>query len=65
MYKVGVNLKAGEYKLISTSNVSGYYCVFDSSRQEEIVLNGNFENQAYVTVKNGQYLELTRCKIAE
>jgi peptidoglycan hydrolase-like protein with peptidoglycan-binding domain len=64
MYKVGTNLKAGEYKLVTTSDFGGYYCIYASSRQDDIIANDNFENRAYVTVKKGQYLVLNRCRIA-
>ena len=66
MYKVGVNLKAGRIvSWSSTSTYGGYYCIYESSRQEEIVANNNFDNRAYVTVETGQYLELSRCEISE
>lgn len=65
MYKVGTNLGAGEYKLISTSDFGGYYCIYESSRQDNIIANDNFENRTYVTVQKGQYLVLSRCKISE
>ena len=65
MYKVGTNLSAGEYKLVSTSDYGGYYCIYESSRQDEIIANDNFENRTYVTVKRGQYLVLSRCKISQ
>ena len=63
MLKIGVNLDAGEYKL--SADDRGYYCIFDSSRHDNIIANDNFTGQAYVTVKDGQYLVLSRCTIAQ
>lgn len=62
MFKVGVHLKAGEYKLEATGS-SGYYCVYDDDRQDDIASNDNFTGTTYVTVRSGQYLELSRCRI--
>lgn len=65
MFKVGVHIPAGEYKLVSDSGTSGYYCIYPSSRQNDIISNDNFEGQNYVTVTDGQYLVLSRCRFAE
>ncbi len=64
MYRVGTDIEAGEYKLTSTDATwPGYYCVYDNvSASRNIQSNKNFDGNAYVTVKNGQYLELSRCK---
>lgn len=62
-FKVGTHLKAGEYKLESVGYSSGYYCVYGDNRQQNIINNDNFEGTAYVTVREGQYLLLSRCKI--
>lgn len=59
MFKVGTHLSAGEYKLVADGK--GYYCIYDSSTQQNIVSNNNFERNQYVTVSEGQYLELVRC----
>ena len=60
MFKVGLHIPAGEYKL-NSGNQKGYYCIYSDSRQDDIIANDNFEGQSYVTVNNGQYLELARC----
>lgn len=66
MLKIGVNLDAGEYKLESTDDeYYGYYCIYDSSRHENIIANDNFTGQTYVTVSDGQYLLLNRCTIVQ
>lgn len=62
--RVGTDILAGEYKLVINSDVNGYYCVYSSSDADaDIVTNDNFEGQTYVTVSDGQYLLLSRCKI--
>ena len=63
MFEVGKHIPSGEYKLIGTSDVKGYYCIYDDSRQDHIVANQNFNNSTYVTVSDGQYLLLDRCYI--
>ena len=60
MFRVGIDIPAGEYKV--TSDDRGYWCIYnDSVAPFDIVSNDNFEGSAYVTVKDGQYLELSRC----
>ncbi len=64
MFKIGEHLPAGEYKLRATGD-SGYYCVYNDSRHDDIETNDNFSGTAYVSVRNGQYLLLSRCEIDE
>ncbi len=64
MFLVGMHIPAGEYKLDSGGD-NGYYCIYSSSRQDDIVVNGIFEGQNYVSVSDGQYLVLSRCSIVE
>ena len=60
MYRVGIDIPAGEYKL--TSDNGGYYCVYPNSVPPfDIVDNDLFDTNTYVTVKDGQYLLLSRC----
>ncbi len=64
MFKVGIHLSAGEYKLVTTNgSESGYYCIYDDSGSRNIVINNIFDNSTYVTVEEGQYLLMTRCHI--
>ena len=65
MYKIGVNLPAGEYRLDATADRGGYYCIYPDSRQQDILSNDNFEGQAYVSVSDGQYLVLSNCIIGQ
>ena len=59
MYKVGVDIDAGEYKVTPDGN--GYYEVDSSSvgTLDVIVANENFSSDVYVTVSDGQYLKLS------
>lgn len=59
MYKVGVDIEAGEYKV--TPDGDGYYEVDSSSvgTLDVIVANENFSSDVYVTVADGQYLKLS------
>lgn len=65
MFKIGVFLPSGEYKLSADKNESGYYCIYADNRHDKIVSNDNFKGTSYVTVEEGQYLELSRCKIVQ
>ena len=60
MYRVGIDIPAGEYKL--TTDDSGYYCIYkDSVPPFDIVSNDLFDGSSYVTVKDGQYLMTSYC----
>lgn len=62
MYRVGIDIPAGEYRLECTSSYSGYVCVYPTSRSDRrIKTNDNFENNKYITVSEGEYLLLSRC----
>lgn len=63
MYKVGVDIPAGEYKVTQNKDAFldiGYVEVATDSTLtlESIVSNEVFENTTYITVKEGQYLSL-------
>lgn len=63
MLKVGYDIMPGEYKLIAASDTSGYYSIYNDSRQTDIIDNSLFKNSAWVTVNYGQYIVLSRCHI--
>lgn len=65
MLKVGYDIMPGEYKLVAASGTSGYYSIYNDSRQTNIVDNSLFKNSAWVTVKYGQYIILSRCHIQQ
>jgi len=58
---VGKHIQAGTYQVLSIDDTfGGYYCIYPDSRKETIVENDIFNNNAYVTVSNGQILCLSR-----
>ena len=59
---VGVHIVPGEYKLKATSD-RGYYCIYSDLRHDDIVANDNFENTSYITLSEGQYLQLSHAEI--
>lgn len=63
MYRVGVDIPAGEYKVsASSSSRSGYYAIYNTaSADRDIEDNELFSTSSYVTVTKGQYLELSAC----
>lgn len=62
VYKVGFDLDPGEYYLeVAAEGKKGYWAILDSSySDQDIISNENYENQTFVTVEEGQYLELSR-----
>jgi len=63
MYKVGIDLPAGEYKVESSN--AGYVEVSSNSSHtlDAIVTNDNFSGSKYITVQDGQYLKLVNAKL--
>lgn len=64
MYKVGVDLPAGEYKVESV-NAMGYIEVSANSSHtlDSISTNDNFEGSKYISVSDGQYLKASNVKV--
>lgn len=58
-YVVGKTLPAGEYRLKASG--SGYFCVYPDANKDDIVGNNNFGGADYVTVTDGQVLEMKNC----
>jgi hypothetical protein len=66
MYKVGRDIIAGEYKVVSDGGTSYLEVASDSSGAlESIVTNDNFTGEKYITIQDGQYIKLSRCHIVE
>lgn len=70
MFKVGVHLPAGEYKIeVDEDSFIGYGYVEVAKKSthnlNDIVSNDNFEGSKYITVKNGQYLKLSSAHIVK
>jgi len=59
VYEVGVDIPAGKYK--TSGKVGCYYAVLNSSDTFDIANNNIVDGVATVTVKDGDYLELSRC----
>ena len=66
MYKVGRDIKAGEYKAVSDGGGS-YIEVSKNSNGtlNSIITNDIFEAEKYITIKNGQYIKLIGCYIQQ
>ena len=61
-YKVGVDIQPGKYTLESLG--SGYYAILTGPvGNSDIVSNDNFNGKKQITVRSGQYLELSRVQI--
>ena len=58
MYRVGIDIPAGEYKFTSTDKYGGYFCAYTDITYEDIEENDNFDYSTYYTVKAGQYLKI-------
>lgn len=63
MYKVGKDIAPGEYKVVPTGEMGGYFEVAKNSLGgiTSIISNDNITTQTYITIKNGQYLKLSSC----
>lgn len=62
-YIVGKDIPAGEYRLYAlsqNSSGSGYYCVYPDAARSDILENENFDNNAIITLADGQLFELSR-----
>lgn len=61
MYKVGVDIPRGEYKVISDGNASYFEVNTKPHDINAIVTNENFSDSRFITVSDGQYLKLSNC----
>ena len=59
IYEVGSDIKAGKYKTEGGSDC--YYAILNSTDTSDIADNGDVSGPAFVTVRDGQYLELSGC----
>ena len=60
VYKVGVDIPAGEYCVYAEyEDHGGYYCVSSDSAGDSIIGNNNFDYNAFVTVYDGQYIQFS------
>lgn len=56
-YRIGKDCPAGEYKLTAFSH--GYFCVYPDTGKSDILENSNFDKCEYITVSEGQCLEVS------
>lgn len=68
MYKVGFDIPPGEYQFFPEDESTigyGYYEITSSSSHslEDIISNENFEAPRYITLKEGQYVNLSEAYI--
>lgn len=59
-YKTGIDIPEGEYILFAKSG-SGYFCVSSDANGDDIICNDNFKNTSIITIREGQFIELSRC----
>lgn len=60
MFKVGVHISAGKYKIVADGNYGYVEICKDSSHDlNSISSNDNFDGTKYIEVKNGQYVLLS------
>lgn len=59
-YKVGTDIEAGEYVFFTDSS-RGYFCVSSDANGKDIIANENFSYNSIMTIRDGEYLELSKC----
>lgn len=60
-YKVGEDLAAGEYTLVSDTTAYFEIAKDSTGSLDSILANDNFSNRSIVTVDDGQYLKINGC----
>ncbi len=65
MYKVGRDIKAGEYKIVPDGTGNSYMEVAKDSSGilDSIVTNDNLSGEKYITIADGQYIKLSGCHL--
>lgn len=62
MYKVGVDIPAGEYIVLTTEDRSGYFSVTSDANGDDILFNENFDYNSIVTICDGEYIKLSHAR---
>lgn len=65
MYKIGVDMPAGEYVLSPSGKSGAYVEISSDSSGNSIIDNDNFDLFCYASVKDGEYLTLQGCSAYE
>lgn len=60
IYKVGVDIPAGEYMLISYDDPA-YFCVTADSNGDDIIFNEMFKYNSIITINDNEYVEFSDC----
>jgi len=63
MYKVGTDIKAGEYVIVSDQMAYMQVSKDSTGALESIIANENVQNRTIITIKNGQYFEVKNGEI--
>lgn len=65
MYRIGIDIPAGEYTVAPTDSIDGYYEIdSDSSHSFNAILgNGTVNHKQYLNLESGQYIKLSRAKL--
>lgn len=63
-YKVGTDIPVGLYYLISLEN-RGYFAVTSDANGDDILFNDNFGFLAYVELRYGEYIEVSRAHMLD
>jgi hypothetical protein len=65
MYRVDVDIPAGDYKVVPTDSISGYYEITsdDSHTFNSVIGNETVDHTLYLTLESGQYIKLERAKL--
>ncbi len=58
-YKVGTDFEAGPYILLADDG--GYFSVSSDANGNDILFNDNFDFNALIEVKDGEFIKLSRC----
>ena len=67
IYRVGIDIPPGTYRLIPNSSVAAYFQVSKNSRgtTDAIISNQNFSTELSLHLEAGQYLTLIRATLAQ
>ncbi|HAG44055.1 MAG TPA: hypothetical protein DCL31_12890 [Clostridium sp.] len=59
MYKVGLHIPAGKYKIIPSNDMAHVEVIKDSTEiLDNIITNNNLDAEKYITIKDSCYLKI-------
>lgn len=65
MFKVGFHIPVGTYTLETTESYDGFYYIYNSSKPNADYDIESFTGTTTITLKKGQYLELSFARIVQ